>query len=117
MSYRADYSAVLRHGPTLALLGAMAFGSTSLFDPGVALPAHTHDHEEVLHILRGPVLAHVDGSAMRLQAGDAVIIPAGALHQISNDAAAVVEGLAVVPAGTHFILGDGTDNGVPPWVQ
>ncbi|MSQ61870.1 MAG: MFS transporter, partial [Dehalococcoidia bacterium] len=31
LSYRADYSAILRHGPTLALLGAMAFGSVSLF--------------------------------------------------------------------------------------
>lgn len=31
LSYRADYAAVLRHGPTVALLGAMAFGSTSLF--------------------------------------------------------------------------------------
>ena len=86
-------------------------------DPGVALLAHTHDHEEVLHILRGPVLAHVDGRAIRLQAGDALIIPAGALHQVSNDAGMVAEGLAVVPAGTRFILEDGTDNGVPPWVQ
>ena len=31
LSYRADYSAILRHSPTFALLGAMAFGSMSLF--------------------------------------------------------------------------------------
>ena len=89
-------------------------------DPATATPAHSHDHEEVFHIISGPIRAEVGGETLALNAGDTLIIPAGILHQVfpgegSEDGA--VEGLAVMPAGSHSITPDGTDTGVPPWLQ
>src|SRR5688572_1542004 len=64
-----------------------------LLDPGVASPAHTHDREEVLHVVHGSLRAEVDGESHELREGDTLIIPAGTLHQMFHPADdGVVEG-------------------------
>ncbi len=52
------------------------------FDPGVGAPAHHHpeDVEEVISVLAGQMDFHIDGEQAVLSAGQAVIIPGGAVH-------------------------------------
>ena len=63
--------------------------------PGQRLPEHTHDHEEVFHVLSGPITASLDGAETLLGPGDTVMI-------------------AMMPVGTIMIRPDG-ERAVPPW--
>ena len=45
--------------------------------PGRRLPEHTHDHEEVFHVLDGALIASLDGEETPVGPGDTVMIPRG----------------------------------------
>ena len=49
-----------------------------------------------------------------LAEGDAVIIPAGALHRIANTGTEPAEWLLIATAGVRFFHTDGAE-GTPPW--
>ena len=74
--------------------------------PGQTFPEHTHDHEEVFHVLSGRMTISIAGEETALEAGDTVMIPPDVLHFPSapDDAATL---LAVMPAGTRLIRADG----------
>ena len=55
------------------------------FDPGAAVPKHTHPGEEVGYILQGELTVEVEGKpAQTLKAGDSFFIPAGTVHSGKN---------------------------------
>ena len=63
--------------------------------PGVAAGRHTHPGEEVGYVLEGTVLVEIDGKpAATLKAGQAFIIPAGAIHNATNKSGAGAKVLA-----------------------
>jgi len=55
------------------------------FNPGAAVPKHTHPGEEVAYILEGQVTIEVEGKPPAiLKAGDVFFIPAGTVHTAKN---------------------------------
>jgi quercetin dioxygenase-like cupin family protein len=49
-------------------------------DCGADLPAHSHPHEQVSHIIEGTFVLSIDGEARLLEAGAMSIIPSDASH-------------------------------------
>jgi quercetin dioxygenase-like cupin family protein len=55
------------------------------FNPGAAVPKHTHPGEEVGYILEGQIALEVEGKpAVTLKAGDTFFVPAGQVHAAKN---------------------------------
>lgn len=83
------------------------------FSPGQRLPQHTHDHEEVFHVLSGRLTAWLDGQETVVEPGDTVMIPPGVSHYsyTEQDRAEV---LSMMPVGTVMIRPDG-EVVPPPW--
>jgi HTH-type transcriptional regulator, repressor for puuD len=54
------------------------------FEPGTAIPLHTHNVEESVFILEGEATAVIDGESFDLEAGDATGVPAGVPHRFAN---------------------------------
>ena len=53
--------------------------------PGITTTRHYHRNtEEIYYILRGTGRMYLDGEALAVHPGDAVAIPPGTAHQISN---------------------------------
>jgi quercetin dioxygenase-like cupin family protein len=51
------------------------------FDPGIAFGRHWHPGEEIIYVVEGTFVYDVDGQAARtLNAGEAMVIPAGTVH-------------------------------------
>jgi len=84
------------------------------FGPGQRLPEHTHDHEEVFHVVEGSLTTSLDGEESRIAAGDTVVIPAGVRHTSFTDDASSATLLSIMPAGTVMIRDDG-ERVSPPW--
>lgn len=49
-------------------------------DAGAPLPAHSHPHEQVVHIVQGRFDLIVDGQTYALSAGEVCVIRPGAVH-------------------------------------
>src|SRR5581483_4514137 len=49
-------------------------------EAGAALPAHAHENEEVWHVIEGALDMMLDGAPVRVQAGNAAVIPSGVMH-------------------------------------
>lgn len=65
------------------------------FPPGAAVGRHTHPGEEVAYILEGTVLLEVDGKpGVPKKAGEYFIIPAGTIHNATNNSKANAKVLA-----------------------
>ncbi len=82
--------------------------------PGGFNPLHTHDHEEVMVMMAGEAAVTVGEETAIILAGDTLIIPAGASHQIANEGSEPAEWLLIAPAGVRFFHADGAE-GMPPW--
>lgn len=54
------------------------------FGPHVAFPKHKHPGVEIAYVLSGTIEYELGGKAVRLKAGDALYIPAGAVHSARN---------------------------------
>ena len=81
---------------------------------GQRVPDHTHDHEEVFHVLEGEVTASLDGEDARVGVGDTVVIPTGVRHTSFTDDASTATLLSIMPSGTVMIREDG-ERVTPPW--
>jgi len=102
---RRDDRPVLVRGPGLATLQRLvdrAGGSNAVtvlvntFASGEAVPAHTHEVEEVLLVTVGECIVTVDGRPEAARSGDAVIIPPGTSHAISHSSDEPCEVIAVL---------------------
>lgn len=47
-------------------------------------PPHTHTYDEVIYILDGTGIVHIDGGAHPIAAGDSVYLPPGSVHCLEN---------------------------------
>jgi quercetin dioxygenase-like cupin family protein len=82
--------------------------------PGQRLPSHTHDHEEVSHVLSGRWTVSIDGEETVLGPGDTVVIPAGITHgSFTRDGDEAVL-LTSMPVGTILVRANG-ERVSPPW--
>lgn len=81
-------------------------GSTSLtigistFQPGAAIPVHTHNVEEAITILEGQATAVIDGQEHLVRAHDTTFVPPGTPHFFRNDSPAEMKFLWIY-GGAH----------------
>jgi quercetin dioxygenase-like cupin family protein len=55
------------------------------FAPGASFPAHSHPGQELVYVTEGSLEYAIVGRApVTLEAGDALLIPAGAVHAVRN---------------------------------
>lgn len=55
------------------------------FDPGYVAPRHTHFGEEIIYVLEGTLVYEVEGRPpTTYKAGDVLVVPAGAIHSVTN---------------------------------
>jgi quercetin dioxygenase-like cupin family protein len=74
---------VLRHD--LGVPGREVIQVRVDFAPGVAFPRHSHPGAEVAYVLEGTLEYRLDGEpTVTLNAGEALFIPAGAIHTAKN---------------------------------
>lgn len=81
--------------------GTETNGAVSVFEevvqPGIGPPLHTHrEQTEVFHVISGTILFEVNGERMKVTAGGAAVVPAGAAHAFRN--------VGEEPATIHFDL-------------
>ena len=77
---------------------------------------HTVSHEEVIHVLSGTLRFTVDGEAADLEAGDTVIVPAGALFGLDNLTGGPATTWVATSVGLTAVLPDGGTL-TPPWAN
>jgi len=80
-------------------------------EAGAATPPHRHSGEEVVLILSGSGRATVEGQEVRYAAGDTLILPANAVHQIFAECDS--EFVSAMPLGDTVALPDGTVMNLP----
>lgn len=81
-----------RGGEVRTLLSPKTVGSTSGFmgvatiAPGDKISEHYHPHsEEFLYVVRGSVVARLDGERYPLTAGQGIMIPINVRHRLMNE--------------------------------
>jgi len=82
--------------------------------PGQRLPEHTHNHEEVFHVVEGSLTTSLGGEETRVGLDDTVVIPSGVRHTSFTDDASTATLLSIMPSGTVMIRDDG-ERVSPPW--
>lgn len=65
---------------------------------GDRIPLHRHDVDEVVTIIAGDAIYHLDGEDVAVGAGDVVFIPAGSTHGTRNTGETPLHLHAVFPA-------------------
>jgi quercetin dioxygenase-like cupin family protein len=79
----------------LAIPGKEVVQAVAEIPAGVSAGRHTHPGEEVGYVLEGTVLVEIDGKpAATLKAGQAFIIPSGAIHNATNKSSTSAKVLA-----------------------
>jgi quercetin dioxygenase-like cupin family protein len=74
---------VLRHD--LGVPGREVIQVRVDFAPGVTFPRHSHPGAEIAYVLEGTLEYQLDGKPpVTLKAGEALFIPAGAIHTAAN---------------------------------
>ena len=74
---------LLRH--ELSVPGREAIQVRVDFAPGVAFPPHSHPGEEIAYVIEGELEYRLEGKPpVTLKAGEALFIPAGAVHAARN---------------------------------
>ena len=90
-------------GPRDGLAGIVAIEATFL--PGKAHPFHIHPgQEEVIYVIEGTIEQWVESESRTLTAGDAVVIPADAVHATYNETGEPAKILAIL---SPAVEGDG----------
>lgn len=81
---------------------------------GCATPPHRHDCEEVVIVQAGEGTLHLHDREHSFRAGDTLIVPRNALHQIRNTGPETLQLLAAIAAAPVVVeLPDGTPLPLP----
>jgi HTH-type transcriptional regulator, repressor for puuD len=64
--------------------GNQVTSGITIFEPGTAIPLHTHNVEESVLLLQGEATAVVGEDSFDLEAGDATWVPSGVPHRFAN---------------------------------
>jgi quercetin dioxygenase-like cupin family protein len=86
----------------------------STTQPSSAGPVHTIDREHVVVVVEGTLTANVDEETLVASAGDAIVLPAGAVRQLRNDGPVAVVTITAAIPGSQARVGDG-DPVTVPW--
>ncbi|MGH8907108.1 MAG: cupin domain-containing protein [Egibacteraceae bacterium] len=80
-----------RGGDIRVLLSPKSVGSTSgfmgtlLLEPGEYVSEHYHPYsEEFLYVVRGSLIARIDGEPITLNAGESLMVPKYGRHRLDN---------------------------------
>jgi quercetin dioxygenase-like cupin family protein len=65
------------------------------FEPGAAVPEHSHPHEQTGFITDGTLTFLVDGEELTVSAGDSYAIPGGEPHAAENQGDVPVRGVDI----------------------
>jgi quercetin dioxygenase-like cupin family protein len=85
-------------------------------EPGLVSPeSHRIDRDEVFMVTGGRVRITPDGPI--LDAGDAVVVPAGSPIQLENPSDIPAQVFVAIRSGFTATAEDGTPIGTPPWAQ
>jgi quercetin dioxygenase-like cupin family protein len=73
-------------------------------EPGAVLPAHSHPHEQVGHVISGEIEITIDGEPRLVRPGDTFIIPGGVEHgvQVGSAPAQVLDVFSPVREDYQF---------------
>jgi quercetin dioxygenase-like cupin family protein len=71
--------------------------------PGESVPEHTNDIEHEQYVLDGEYVVGIGDTEYTVSAGDAIQIPAGAVHWYRNESDRQVAFLCAVPTGDDDI--------------
>jgi quercetin dioxygenase-like cupin family protein len=85
--------------------------------PGRSGPEHRFDVEQVWTVLTGGATIELDGQPIVLGVGDTVIMPPAVSRRVIADAEHGLAAIVTAPAGARASMTDGTDRGVPAWIQ
>jgi quercetin dioxygenase-like cupin family protein len=84
----------------LSTTGHEAVVAKGEFEPGAAIPKHTHPGEEAAYIIEGELTLEVDGKPpQNLKAGDSYFVPAGTVHAAKAKTKTVVISTYIVEKG------------------
>jgi mannose-6-phosphate isomerase-like protein (cupin superfamily) len=85
-------------------------------EAGLVSPeSHRIDRDEVFMVTAGRVRITPDGPV--LEAGDAVVVPAGSPIQVENPSDVPAQVFVAIRSGFTATAEDGTPIGTPPWAQ
>ena len=102
----AQDSGTATAGRMFRLLAEPGIGCASVtqfvgYIPVARAPDHFHTYDEVVYVLEGHGMLHVDGDSAPLRAGTAVHLPAGLVHCLENTGPGEMQVLGVFrPAGS-----------------
>ncbi|PSQ15676.1 cupin domain-containing protein [Halobacteriales archaeon QS_8_69_26] len=71
--------------------------------PGAEVPRHTNEVEHEQYVLSGEYVVGIEDEEHRVEAGDALLIPAGTVHWYRNDSDEEGAFLCAVPNGDDEI--------------
>lgn len=81
--------------PEFRCMQTVTYVSLAKLQPGLSYETHSHsDHEEIYYIIGGTGKIKIDDEVAQFRDGDAIYIPRGAMHTITNDGEEMVEFLA-----------------------
>lgn len=78
--------------------------------------AHSHDREEIVVILGGHGTFSIGFESIEVGEGDTVIIPPGAVHQVTATSDEPLEAMLIKPNGIRFFDPDGQEMPSPVWM-
>ena len=84
--------------------------------PGTPATPHALTREEVFVVLEGKASVRIGDNAGQAEAGDAIVVPAGAEFELANAGAEPLWLLCCLPVGGQARLADGSTF-TPPWAQ
>ncbi len=87
----------------------------TVLQPGFAGPAHTVDVVQVVVVIDGTLVAHLDGQAEEIPSGDSVVLPAGCERRLVAGGSGVVTLTTSAPGATARV-GDAEPVAVP-WAR
>jgi mannose-6-phosphate isomerase-like protein (cupin superfamily) len=84
--------------------------------PGAPATPHSLTREEVFVVLEGTASVRIASDADQAHAGDAIVVPAGAVFELANAGTGPLRLLCCLPVGGQARLADGSTF-IPPWAQ
>ncbi|WP_018179147.1 cupin domain-containing protein [Jongsikchunia kroppenstedtii] len=111
------------HGVAFRSFAATATGAAELgawcaeFSPGTPGVPHRMSQEEVLFVVDGELDVEIDAERFVAAAGDAILVPVGALFRISNAADRPARAWVTTTLGMAATIEQSGERMAPPWAQ
>ncbi len=85
--------------------------------PGLLIPAHWHDCEEILTVISGRILAFVGDFHTAVGPGESLLVPAGARHGYEVISPEAVRLLVVFASPRPLLFLEDGQPAAPPWEE